>query len=167
MVRQSRGSSRPFAGGDAPSLLDALAAAGTRLTGPRRHVVELIDGRAGHFTAADLIADAARSGRPTGRATIFRSLELLLALGLVERLDLPTGDHAYVRCEPAHHHHVICSGCGRSAEVEELGLDDLAREVERRTGFRIEGHRLELYGRCPACGDGTGDLAGARGGTSR
>lgn len=138
-------------GSGSPDPLVALAAAGLRLTGARRHVLELIDARAGHFTAADLVADAARSGRPTGRATIFRSLELLLDLGLVERLDLPTGEHAYVRCEPAHHHHVVCSGCGRSAEVEELGLDAVAREVERRTGFRIEGHRLELYGRCPAC----------------
>ncbi|HUG47879.1 MAG TPA: transcriptional repressor, partial [Candidatus Limnocylindria bacterium] len=88
---------------------------------------------------------------PLGRATIFRSLELFVELGVLERLDLPSGEHAYVRCEPVHHHHVVCSRCGRTTEVEDCGMQDVVREVTRRTGYRIDSHRLEMYGMCTAC----------------
>lgn len=132
-------------------LVGALDEAGYRLTRPRHEVAELIAARTGHFTAADLVADARRRPSRLGRATIFRALELLTELGAVERLDLPTGEHAYVACEPAHHHHLVCSGCGRSVEVADGELGDIVRRIGSRTGFRIDAHRLELFGRCPAC----------------
>jgi Fe2+ or Zn2+ uptake regulation protein len=133
-------------------LLDAFDQAGYRLTGPRRAVAELVAGREGHFTAADIAADA-RTHRPgIGRATIFRALDVLLELGVVERIDLPTGEHAYVTCEPRHHHHVVCSICGRATEVEDAGLRSVVNEIERQTGYRVDTHRLELFGVCPACG---------------
>lgn len=135
---------------DSP-LVEALGRAGHRVTEPRRAVAGLIDGRAGHFTAADLVADAGARLPGVGRATIFRTLDLFTGLGLVERLDLPTGEHAYVACEPTHHHHVVCSRCGRSAEVGDVGVSAFADEVARRTGYRIDAHRLELFGLCPAC----------------
>ena len=136
---------------DAQPLLDALSDAGVRTTEPRRTVAELIASRNGHFTARELVDDAADRRLGIGRATVFRALELFADLGLVERLDLPSGEHAYVACEPAHHHHVVCSRCGRSTEVEDAGMPEVVREVARRTGFRIERHRLELFGICPEC----------------
>jgi Fe2+ or Zn2+ uptake regulation protein len=137
---------------DAHPLLDALAEAGVRSTEPRRAVAQLIAARDGHFTARELVDDAAECRPAIGRATVFRALELFADLGLVERLDLPTGEHAYVTCEPdQHHHHVVCSRCGRSTEVEDCGMSEVAREVARRTGYRIDRHRLELFGVCPDC----------------
>ena len=136
---------------DPGAVVRMLDAAGARLTGPRRRVAELVAGRTGHFTAADLAADARARGVPIGRATIFRALELLATLGVVERVDLPDGDHAYVACAPAHHHHVICERCGRSTEVDDSGVAAVVREVADRTGYRIDTHRLELYGTCPRC----------------
>lgn len=132
-------------------LADVLSDAGIRSTEPRRAVAELIATRNGHFTARELVDDATSRRSGIGRATIFRTLELFADLGLVERLDLPSGEHAYVACEPAHHHHVVCLRCGRSSEVEDWGMADVAREVARRTGYRIERHRLELFGVCPDC----------------
>ena len=85
------------------------------------------------------------------RATIFRSLDVLADLGVVERLDLPTGEHAFVACEPAHHHHIVCSSCGRSTGVEDHGLEQVAAAIGRSTGYRVDTHRLELFGRCPSC----------------
>lgn len=123
-----------------------------RLTGPRRRVADLVRARRGTFAAADLLHDAAlQAGRPIGRATIFRTLELFTELGLLERIDLPTGEHAYVACEPLHHHHVICSNCGRQTEVDDAGVQAIVNEMARRTGYRIDRHRLELYGTCPSC----------------
>ena len=127
--------------------------AGRRLTGSRRAIADLIAAREGHFTAADLAADAASRRLRLGRATIFRSLELLTELGLVERVDLPSGEHAYVRCHAAHHHHVICSRCGRTELVPDTGIDRVADDASARTGFRIDGHRLELWGLCPGCAE--------------
>ncbi|MFM8690526.1 MAG: Fur family transcriptional regulator, partial [Candidatus Limnocylindrus sp.] len=96
----------------AEEMLDALDRAGVRLTGPRRKLAALIERREGHFTAADLLKDAGRRRMGIGRATVFRLLELLSEQGLVERIDLPDGTHAYIPCEPTHHHHLVCLNCG-------------------------------------------------------
>src|SRR4029077_12002150 len=84
-------------------------------------------------------------------ATLFRALDLLTELRVVERLDLPSGEHAYVPCLPAHHHHVICSRCGRTTEVEDAGVAEAVAEIARRSGYRIDTHRLELFGLCRHC----------------
>ncbi len=136
---------------DPAAITDALGSAGYRLTGPRRALADLISAQGGHFTAAGLEQAARQRRLRVGRATIFRALELLTQLGLVERLDLPTGEHAYVPCETGHHHHVVCSGCGRATDVDDLGLGDVFAEVAARTGYRIDRHRLELFGVCPRC----------------
>ncbi len=134
----------------APALA-ALTRSGYRVTEPRRSVVELIAAQDGPFTASDL-ERMARMRRPTiGRATIFRTLELLAGLDVVERIDLPSGEHAYVACKPVHHHHVVCTSCGQTVEVGDLGLGSILDHVATRTGFRIERHRLELYGICVTC----------------
>lgn len=135
---------------DAGPILDAISTAGLRVTGPRRAVASLVAARDGHFTAADLVAAARRFG--VGRATVFRTLDALVAVGAVERVDLPSGEHAYVVCRPEdHHHHLICASCGRTLEVDDGRMADALAEVERITGFRIDAHRIELYGTCPRC----------------
>ena len=132
-------------------LVGALEDAGYRLTEPRRAVAEMIAGREGHFTAAELV-DEARTLHPgLGRATVFRALDLFASLNLVERVDLPAGDHAYVACEQAHHHHAICTRCGRSLDVDDTGLAEVLADIGRRSGFRVSAHRLELFGLCAAC----------------
>ncbi|HLA17213.1 MAG TPA: Fur family transcriptional regulator [Candidatus Limnocylindrales bacterium] len=135
--------------------LDArLAAAGYRLTGPRRTLASVVAERDGHFTAAELMADPRVGDHGIGRATVFRSLDALAAVGAVERIDLPSGEHAYIRCDPAHHHHVVCRSCGQAANVDDAGLRAVAAEIERRTGYEIDGHRLELFGLCRTCRGG-------------
>jgi Fur family ferric uptake transcriptional regulator len=129
----------------------ALDDAGYRRTGARRWIADLIAARNGPFTAADLVEDARARRLGIGRATIFRTLDVLADLHAVERLDLPTGEHAYVACEPVHHHHVVCSECGASRDVDDAGWRSVVRDIEKRTGFRIDDHRLELFGVCPGC----------------
>lgn len=143
-------------------IAQALERAGYRLTAPRLAVADLIFAHDGHFTALDL-ATAARDRRlGISRATLFRALELLVELGVVERLDLPNGEHAYVPCAPAHHHHVVCSRCGRTAEVDDAGISGAVREIERQSGFRIDTHRLELFGLCRHCQARAADAPAAR-----
>ena len=135
----------------AEALIDSLDQAGHRLTAPRRMVAALVANREGHFTAADLVADARRQQVAIGRATVFRSLELFTELALVERVDLPNGDHAYVACEPVHHHHAICTACGRSLDVDDIGLARVLDLVAQRLDFRVTSHRLEVFGLCADC----------------
>jgi Fur family ferric uptake transcriptional regulator len=132
-------------------IVHALDAAGYRVTGPRRAVADLIRGHDGHFTAAELEALAREQRLGISRATLFRALDLMTELQILERLDLPSGEHAYVPCAPAHHHHVVCSRCGRTTEVEDSGVAEAVAEIARRSGYRIETHRLELFGLCRHC----------------
>jgi Fe2+ or Zn2+ uptake regulation protein len=141
-------------GGDGPAteLTRALDDAGYRMTGSRRAVAQLIASRDGAFETADLVDDSRRRRLGVARATIFRTLELLVGLGAVERLDLPSGAHSYVRCETTrHHHHLVCTRCQRAVDIEELGMPAIVAEAERRTGYRVNRHRVELWGLCPSC----------------
>ena len=123
---------------------------GYRLTGPRRAVA-----RARRRPRGPLHRRGPGRGcsgaRGIGRATVFRALDLFASLGLVERVDLPAGDHAYVACDSAHHHHAICTSCGRSLDVDDAGLAEVLAAIGRRSGFRVTAHRLEIFGLCAAC----------------
>jgi Fur family ferric uptake transcriptional regulator len=133
-------------------IVEALRAAGYEATTNRRLIAELVASSEGHFTAADLLDRARQRQARVGRATVFRALELLTSLHVIERLDLPNRSHAYVLCDPAeHHHHLVCSSCGRGVDVADGELARLVDEIGRRNGYRIETHRLELFGLCPAC----------------
>ena len=134
-----------------PIIIAALKEAGYRLTSQRRSLAGLIEERRGHFTAEGLLRESRRRRLGVTRATVFRSLDVLAELGLVERLDLPSGEHAFVACETSHHHHIVCSSCGRSTKVSDNGLEAVAAAVERESGYRVDAHRLELFGVCPAC----------------
>jgi Fur family transcriptional regulator, ferric uptake regulator len=114
-------------------------------------LARLIAGQDGPFTAEKLQGDADRQRVVVARATIFRALEVLTETGIVERLDMPSGEHAFVVCEPAHHHHVVCASCGRATQASDHGLQRVAAAIGLETGYRIDTHRLELFGLCPDC----------------
>ena len=134
------------------AFIGSIADAGERVTLPRRAVARMVAAHDGHFTAAQLMDDAAAAGEPIGRATIFRALDLFTSLGLVERVDLPDGNHAFVACEAVHHHHAICTSCGRSTDIDDGALGEALAALGRQAGFRVMAHRLEVFGLCADCG---------------
>jgi Fur family ferric uptake transcriptional regulator len=136
---------------EATEIVGAFEGGGYRITSPRRALAALIADRAGYFTADDLLVESRRRRLGVTRATVFRSLDVLADLGVVERLDIPDGTHAFVACEPAHHHHVVCSSCGRTTGARDHGLEAVAAAIGRESGYRVDTHRLELFGLCPAC----------------
>jgi len=136
---------------DAQAIVAALDSAGYRVTSPRRVVADLIATHGGHFTTSELESVARTRRLGISRATLFRALELLTELEIVERVDLPSGEHAYVACAGSHHHHVICSRCGRTTEVADHGLAEAVAAMARESGYRIDSHRLELFGFCRHC----------------
>ncbi len=86
-----------------------------------------------------------------GRASVFRTLDLMIKLGIVwPTVQGGTTVH-YMLMPSEHHHHIVCTGCGRLIEFEDCGLGALIRTLETRFDVRIDGHLLELYGQCAAC----------------
>jgi Fur family ferric uptake transcriptional regulator len=127
-----------------------LSHGGYRLTMPRRIVLESMRQQGNHFTAENVQLSAPE----VGRATVFRTMKLMRDLGIICQVVLDDGATVYQLTEDdagEHHHHVICSGCGEVAEFSSDGLEDGLADIARRTGFEIDTHRLELYGRCGRC----------------
>lgn len=135
---------------DIDHLLAHLAARGYRMTSPRRQIVAMLAAR-GSMTAQELYDALRRAGSGVGRATVFRTLELLSQLGAVERVHLPDGCHTYVLTRPGHHHHLVCSDCGTVLEFSDCQLDGLLAGLAERTAFRIDSHWLEVFGLCRDC----------------
>jgi len=130
-----------------PDPTTRLAETGARVTGPRRAVLDAVGGFGGPFTIEELCTAA-----PTvGRATVFRTVKLLQETGAVCRLVLEDGSVRYQRSEGGHHHHLVCSECGRVQEFADAELDRLIHTNAEHAGFELDGHSLELYGRCAAC----------------
>lgn len=120
---------------------------GHRVTAPRRALLATIAGLGDHFTAEQL---QARSPG-VGRATVFRTLRLLLDLGVLCQVMLDDGSTGYRLTAGGHHHHIVCSECGAVNDFAACDISDLLDELARRTGYDIEAHRLEVYGRCANC----------------
>lgn len=124
---------------------------GLRLTAPRRAVVTAL-AEAERALSFQEILTMARNYHPSlSLATVYRVIGILQRLGLVRRIHLEgRGCQRYFLVPPGHWHQLVCLECGRVVEFP-CGnwLSELRRELEAQTGFRIEGHLLQFYGRCP------------------
>ena len=128
-------------------LLDILEERGYRSTSPRRAVAHAIATQERHFTAEEL-----RERLPNvGRATVYRSLKLLLEAGVLCRVMLEDGNLHYQLSHQGHHHHLLCVECGVSQDLLGCDIEDLLLEVSAAHEFRLSGHWLEVYGRCNSC----------------
>jgi Fur family ferric uptake transcriptional regulator len=139
---------------DLEMLLQRLEAQGYKRTAPRRRLLAEIARRPGPFTAAEIYAALQRQDAGIGRATVFRTLDLLADLGLLQRMhdeQIGGAGAAYLACEPVHHHHLICSSCHAVWDFVEGDLEASIAAVARRNAFQMLDHRLELYGVCAAC----------------
>ncbi len=134
-----------------PGLLARLLReAGYRDTAPRRAVVRAIEEADGEQSPEALWRAAQRIHPGIGRATVYRTLELLTGLGAVRPLIAAEGGRRYPVAVGGHHH-LVCSGCGTVVEFDECAEGEVARRVARRQGFAIQGHLLEIYGTCGDC----------------
>ena len=123
--------------------------AGVRATAQRRAVARAVREASGSFTVPELHERARRLEPGLGLATTYRTIELLRASGAVHPL-LGEGRHAYVRCRPEHHHHLVCTSCGGVEETELCAAPSEA-ELHRAHGFRPAAHELDIYGTCRSC----------------
>lgn len=134
-------------------LYGALEARGLRLTAARRAIIDTLLDSGGHLTADELTERVHQRATGIGRMTVYRTLDLLCDIGVLRPVYQGTGAAHYILLHDGHHHHLVCSDCQRVIEFDDCALGDLPARIARRYGFRVEGHLLELYGVCAACGE--------------
>ena len=136
------------------SLTQRMEARGLRMTYQRKILAELLERADEHLDAEAVYRLAQRRDPRIHRATVYRNLNTLKRLGLVDELDLMhvSGDRHYYEVRPsAFHIHLVCMKCGAVQEPGGPFWEDLKTRVHRETGFRPEAVRLEMGGRCSAC----------------
>ncbi len=129
---------------------ERLRKAGYRMTRQRAAVLRAVADSGTTLSALQLCDKARQTCPDLGLATVYRTLDVLNAVGGVERCHAASG-RGFVSCPPGAHHHVVCVVCGRVAEFSRCNVATLIPEVSRETGFRVESHLLELAGTCPTC----------------
>ena len=127
----------------------ALAEAGLRSGAARRQVVELLAGENCALTALEID----RRLPQIGRASVYRALEQLEELGLVQRVDLGRDAAGYERRDPGghHHHHIVCERCGRVIAFEDQPLERAISALGERSDFNVASHEVTLRGECADC----------------
>jgi len=128
-------------------LLGKLEEEGYHATRSRRQVLDAMLARRGGFTPEELVT--AVSG--VGRATVYRTIRLLLDQGLVCKLSLEDGAPRYTLAQMGHHHHLVCVRCGTVREFHRSVIERVLTELETPDAGVVMGHRIEVYVLCPTC----------------
>jgi Fe2+ or Zn2+ uptake regulation protein len=133
----------------AEEMVAALRAAGLRVTRPRRAVCAVLaESGADHLTAAGI---AARVGGRVDLSTVYRTLEALEELGLVEHVHLGHGAGAYHLAPKSPHHHLVCEACGRTVDVPIGDLESAIESVTAPLGFVPDAAHFAIVGHCSEC----------------
>ena len=137
------------------SYVDKLRKAGYRITPTRCAVLDVIEQEGDHLNPAEIL-DHARAKHPKiGRATVYRTLELLTEIGLVRPIYVNEDGLTYIRAQGGHHH-MVCSCCGLVIDFDECVAGSMIDELRERYGFEVQSHLLEFYGVCEKCKEGPG-----------
>ncbi|MGZ9221973.1 MAG: Fur family transcriptional regulator [Anaerolineales bacterium] len=131
--------------------LTQLQENGYRLTEARRAVVEIIQRSTRALTPVEVF-DMARKAYPAlGLVSVYRTLEKLEQLHLVQRVHQPQGCQAFIAASQAHQHLLLCQNCGQVTFFEGDDLEALIKTISKKTGYLIREHWLQLFGLCQAC----------------
>ena len=137
--------------------LESLRAAGLRRGGARRAVVEFLAVQDCCRSAQEIHDGIHAGGGATGVASVYRALETLVELRLVQRVDVGDG---IARFEPAlpdgdHHHHVVCDDCGKVEPFSDSSLETAIVRASERLGYSVDAHEVVLRGECGDCRSAT------------
>jgi len=141
--------------GDSPHDSEALArrlrALRVRVTPQRLVVLEALEAHGGHTTAEEVMRWAATRASGLNLATVYRTLELLVSLGLVAQTDLGGEAATFELVGGAPHHHLVCESCGAVIEMDDALFQSLRADVLRRYGFDARSRHIALFGVCRGC----------------
>jgi Fe2+ or Zn2+ uptake regulation protein len=133
------------------SWLTALSDNGYRLTGSRRAVVQIVAASQRALTPLEVF-DSARATQPElGLVSVYRTLEKLEELHLIQRVHQPGGCQAFITAGQGHQHLLLCQKCGQVTFFEGDDLENLISSIAGHTGYAIREHWLQLFGLCSQC----------------
>lgn len=128
-----------------------LSQKGYRLTPQRMLVLAAIENSDNHITAEEIHAQVVTKYPHVNISTVYRTLELLKKLGLVMETHLAGDRVGYHPADKGHHHHLICSECGRMVDLDESVLISLKTRLLKDYGFLADLRHLAIFGRCVKC----------------
>lgn len=132
------------------SVAPSLRAAGLKQTPQRQAILAVLQSAERPLTVEEIAGQMV--GKPPGLPTIYRNLERFVGEGWAECMVGADQIQRFVRCHsPHHHHHILCEGCGRTAETECPDLDTAFNDLAKASGFKVTRHQLTLFGLCAEC----------------
>ncbi len=124
---------------------------GYRITPQRLMILEAIEGASGHVSAEEIYQDIRKRYSGLNISTVYRTLELLKESGLVTETDMGDGRVRFHSMGHEHHHHLVCSKCGKVVNLDEETLSPLTSALSEKYGFHAYLKHLAIFGRCKAC----------------
>jgi Fur family ferric uptake transcriptional regulator len=139
-----------------------LRGRGCRLTVPRQAILELLSKSSEHLSAEDIYFKVKKNYPAIGLTTVYRTLELLVNMGVVSKFDFGDGRARYELAansedEENHHHHLICTSCGKVINYtdfvnqEKELIEKTENKLATKYNFEINNHQIQFYGICPNC----------------
>lgn len=131
---------------------DFLKKKNLKITGEREKILEEVFSTHEHFDAEKILMNFKQKGVKVSRATIYRTLDLLVECNLVKKLSLGEQHARYEHIlGHTHHDHLICSECGKIVEFNSPGIEKLQKEICDQYGFKETEHSLRIFGLCSEC----------------
>ena len=128
----------------------ALNVTGLRATSQRALILEII--HHGHLDADEIFRQARTKQPRLSLSTVYRTLQALKKLGLVEELHFDDTHHHYEMKPPSEHQHLVCLGCGKVVEFKcPLSIKRMKENIAREKGFEVTGVEIRMTGYCPKC----------------
>jgi Fur family ferric uptake transcriptional regulator len=130
-----------------------LSEAGHRAGGARKAVVELLAHQSCCLSAQEIADELRGKGTDVGLASVYRALDLLHEMGLVQRVEIGDGGSRYEPIAPGgeHHHHAVCDTCGRVTAFEDERLEQALERLAGRLHHSMSGHDIVIHGACDRC----------------
>ena len=128
--------------------LNVLADNKFKMTKRREAILNFFSGKDKYHTAKSLYHHMEDNFPGISFDTVYRNLHLYHDLGILESTNLHGEKHFRMSCSQEHHHHFICSRCGKITHIHICPMEEVEKELAH---YKIEGHKFEIYGLCPAC----------------
>lgn len=120
-------------------------------TKTRSAIIEILTKVKEPLDVQSIASILAKKGIKTNQTTIYRTLQTYTDSQLVKRVELQEGKFRYELASLPHHHHIICTNCGKIEDIESCGLEDVEKRIEKKTSYAIKNHSAEFFGLCKNC----------------
>lgn len=131
---------------------EILKNSGYKLTQQRRVIIDVLRKGGGPYTANEILSLVSSKYSGINFSTIYRNLELLVRLGIVEKLNIIDGYCHFKLAGDNHHHHIICNKCGQIREIDICPFSEIVKKAKfEDLDFEPTEHKFEIYGICSKC----------------